>query len=106
MDGEPPSFLQKSTDQTPLDGAPIALNLRALYPGGDRDIAITPDGSRIVYRGNNQLLVRALDQLRAHGAERPGRTARRFHFARRAVGSGSPMGSLGSKKSPSQVGHP
>jgi serine/threonine-protein kinase len=26
-------------------------------------IAITPDGSRIVYRGNNQLLVRALDQL-------------------------------------------
>ena len=35
----------------------------ALYPGGDRDIAITPDGSRIVYRGNNQLLVRALDQL-------------------------------------------
>jgi hypothetical protein len=34
-----------------------------LSPGGDRDIAITPDGSRIVYRGNNQLLVRALDQL-------------------------------------------
>ena len=34
-----------------------------LYPGGDRDVAITPDGSRIVYRGNNQLLVRALDQL-------------------------------------------
>ena len=29
----------------------------------ERDIAITPDGSRIVYRGNNQLLVRALDQL-------------------------------------------
>ena len=29
----------------------------------DRDIAITPDGSRIVYRGTNQLLVRALDQL-------------------------------------------
>ena len=31
--------------------------------GIDRDVAITPDGSRIVYRGNNQLLVRALDQL-------------------------------------------
>ena len=31
--------------------------------GADRDVAITPDGSRIVYRGANQLLVRALDQL-------------------------------------------
>ena len=31
--------------------------------GVDRDVAITPDGSRVVYRGNNQLLVRALDQL-------------------------------------------
>jgi eukaryotic-like serine/threonine-protein kinase len=31
--------------------------------GADRDVAITPDGSRVVYRGNNQLLVRALDQL-------------------------------------------
>jgi eukaryotic-like serine/threonine-protein kinase len=31
--------------------------------GSDRDVAITPDGSRVVYRGNNQLLVRALDQL-------------------------------------------
>ena len=31
--------------------------------GADRDVAITPDGSRIVYRGNNQLLVRALNQL-------------------------------------------
>jgi hypothetical protein len=31
--------------------------------GTDRDLAITPDGSRIVYRGSNQLLVRALDQL-------------------------------------------
>ncbi len=36
----------------------------ALTLGGfDRDVAITPDGSRVVYRGNNQLLVRALDQL-------------------------------------------
>jgi len=31
--------------------------------GIDRDVAITPDGARIVYGGNNQLLVRALDQL-------------------------------------------
>jgi serine/threonine-protein kinase len=31
--------------------------------GTDRDVAITPDGSRVVYRGNNQLLVRALNQL-------------------------------------------
>jgi serine/threonine-protein kinase len=30
---------------------------------GARDLAITRDGSRIVYRGRNQLLVRALDQL-------------------------------------------
>jgi eukaryotic-like serine/threonine-protein kinase len=40
------------------DGA-TALNVS----GNDRDLAITPDGSRIVYRGNNRLLVRALDQL-------------------------------------------
>ena len=31
--------------------------------GIDRDLVITPDGSRIVYRGVDQLLVRALDQL-------------------------------------------
>ena len=37
----------------------VALSLQ----GADRDIAITPDGSRVVYRGTNQLLVRALDQL-------------------------------------------
>jgi serine/threonine-protein kinase len=35
----------------------LALN------GNDRDVAITPDGSRIVYRGNGKLFVRALDQL-------------------------------------------
>jgi eukaryotic-like serine/threonine-protein kinase len=32
--------------------------------GTDRDIAITPDGSRVVYRGTTALFVRALDQLR------------------------------------------
>jgi serine/threonine-protein kinase len=31
--------------------------------GTDRDIVITPDGSRVVYRGTNQLLVRALNQF-------------------------------------------
>ena len=32
--------------------------------GTDRDVAITPDGLRVVYRGvNSQILVRALDQL-------------------------------------------
>ena len=31
--------------------------------GTDRDVAITPDGTRIVYRGNNVLLVRALNQF-------------------------------------------
>ena len=29
----------------------------------DQNLAITPDGSRVIYRGNNQLVVRALDQL-------------------------------------------
>ncbi len=29
----------------------------------DRNLAITPDGSRVIYRGNNQLIVRALDRL-------------------------------------------
>jgi serine/threonine-protein kinase len=31
--------------------------------GQERDLAITPDGLRLVYHGPNQLLVRALDQL-------------------------------------------
>ena len=35
----------------------------ALLRGDDRDVAITPDGSRIVYRGTNQLLVRKLEDL-------------------------------------------
>ena len=34
-----------------------------LINGFNRDLAITPDGSRIVYRGRAQLLVRALDRL-------------------------------------------
>ncbi len=51
----PPSVVRT----TVTTSGPTALALH----GVDRDIAITPDGSRIVYRGNNQLLVRALDQL-------------------------------------------
>jgi hypothetical protein len=38
--------------------------------GQERDVAFTPDGSRVIYRGNNQLLVRALNQLEPDGAER------------------------------------
>jgi protein kinase-like protein/WD40 repeat protein len=38
---------------------PTALSIM----GFDRDLAVTPDGSRVVYRGAGQLLVRSLDQL-------------------------------------------
>ena len=31
--------------------------------GNDTDVAITPDGSQVVYRANNRLVVRALDNL-------------------------------------------
>ena len=31
--------------------------------GNERDVAVTPDGLRIVYRGSNRLLVRSLNQL-------------------------------------------
>src|SRR5215510_10744159 len=40
------------------DGA-VALSIS----GNSRDLAVTPDGSRVVYRGNGQILMRALDQL-------------------------------------------
>jgi hypothetical protein len=35
----------------------------ALTPSNHRDVAITPDGSRVIYRGQDQLLVRALNQF-------------------------------------------
>ena len=35
--------------------------------GNGRDVAITPDGSRVVYRGDNQLLVRELNKLEPGG---------------------------------------
>jgi serine/threonine-protein kinase len=44
-----------------LTSAATALNVE----GNDRDLVITPDGTRLVYRGTNQLLVRALDRLDA-----------------------------------------
>ena len=51
----PPSVVR--TTITTSGSAALTLS------GTDRDVAITPDGSRVVYRGNNQLLVRALNQL-------------------------------------------
>jgi eukaryotic-like serine/threonine-protein kinase len=42
-----------------LTSGATALNVQ----GTDRDVAITPDGSRIVYRGTRQLLVRRMDRL-------------------------------------------
>ena len=44
---------------TPSGAAALTIN------GVDRDLAITPDGSRVVYVGTNgtQLFVRALDAL-------------------------------------------
>ena len=42
---------------TPSEAASLSLG------GFDRDVTITPDGTRIVYRGVDQLLVRALDSL-------------------------------------------
>ena len=57
-----------------------------MLSGIDRDIAITPDGTRVVYRGNNQLLVRDAQPARAHGAERTWRTTGPIHLARRPVG--------------------
>ena len=51
----PPSVVR--TTITTSGSAALTLS------GTDRDLAITPDGSRVVYRGKNQLLVRALNQL-------------------------------------------
>ena len=46
---------------TIASSGPTAVSIN----GNDRDLAITPDGLRVIYVGNNgrQLLVRALDQL-------------------------------------------
>jgi len=40
-----------TTTEEPLSFGPL-----------DRNIAITPDGSRLIYRGNNRLVIRSLDQ--------------------------------------------
>ncbi len=52
-----PATVVRTTIST-TEGTALALE------GTDRDVTITPDGSRVVYRGaDNQILVRALDQL-------------------------------------------
>jgi serine/threonine-protein kinase len=43
----------------PPDAQPLAINL------ADRDLAISPDGTHLVYVGRTQLMVRAIDQLDA-----------------------------------------
>jgi serine/threonine-protein kinase len=52
-------------DAPPVVRTAIATSgLTALtLSGGDRDITITPDGSRVVYASGNQLLLRPLDRL-------------------------------------------
>jgi serine/threonine-protein kinase len=57
----PPATRVMRTTITPTAAAALTIN------GIDRDLAITPDGSRIVYVGANrtQLFVRALDALEA-----------------------------------------
>jgi serine/threonine-protein kinase len=42
---------------------PMTDATRLRVSGFDRDVVISPDGSRVVYRGTNQLIVRALDTL-------------------------------------------
>jgi len=52
----PPSVVY--TTVTTSGSSALSLDL-----ADDRHVAITPDGAHVVYRGINQLLVRALDQL-------------------------------------------
>ena len=52
---DPPSVVRTTI-------AASASTALALF-GSDRDVAITPDGARVVYRGRDQILVRALNQL-------------------------------------------
>ena len=65
----------------------------ALAIGGvDRDVAISPDGSHIVYRGNGQLLVRALDQIEPQVLTGLGAPRGRILLARRPMDRLLPMG--------------
>jgi eukaryotic-like serine/threonine-protein kinase len=52
----PPPVVVRTTITTV---GPASFSMAA----NDRNLAITPDGSRVVYRGSNGLLVRALNQL-------------------------------------------
>ena len=53
--------------------------------GGVRDVAITPDGSRIVYRGTNQLLGTGAQSDRARRARRFRHAHESVHLSRRTV---------------------
>ena len=53
--------------------------------GGERDVAITPDGSRIVYRGTNQLLGTGTQSDRARRARRSRRGQKSVHLPQRTV---------------------
>jgi hypothetical protein len=52
---QPPAVI--TTEVTTPSSVPLVVS------GNDRDIAITPDGERIVYRTPNALVIRALNQL-------------------------------------------
>src|SRR5881397_3109643 len=65
---EPPQVVR--TTITTSGSTALALS------GIDRDVAITPDGSRIVYRGTNQSAGACAQPARAHGAQRSWRAAR------------------------------
>ena len=54
---KPPAPAVVRTMVTPAGPSSLSLG------GFDRDVVITPDGTRIVYRGINQLVVRSLDSL-------------------------------------------
>jgi eukaryotic-like serine/threonine-protein kinase len=55
MRKSPPRVTRTTINTPEADG----LN----FQSADRDVAVTPDGTRVVYRGRGQILVRALDQL-------------------------------------------
>jgi hypothetical protein len=58
-------WLTRADSPTPVVTTIATWGTEALaVSNADRDLAITADGSRIVYRGDSQLFVRALDEMR------------------------------------------